>query len=154
MIDENKIEQESKYDGFYGICTNLEDDARDIISVNERRWEIEESFRIMKTDFEARPVYLQRKERIEAHFLICFMALLIYRILEKKLDEKYTSNQIITTLREYKHLKIEGAGYIPEIERNEITNDLQKIFKLNLDKEIITPATMRAIIKKTKESSK
>lgn len=154
MIDENKIEQESKYDGFYGICTNLEDDARDIISVNERRWEIEESFRIMKTDFEARPVYLQRKERIEAHFLICFMALLIYRILEKKLDEKYTSNQIITTLREYKHLKIEGAGYIPEFERNEITDDLQKIFKLNLDKEIITPATMRAIIKKTKEISK
>ena len=71
---------------------------------------------------EARPVYLQRKERIEAHFLICFMALLIYRILEKKLDEKYTSNQIITTLREYKYLKIEGAGYIPEFERNEITD--------------------------------
>ena len=69
-------------------------------------------------------------------------------------DEKYTSNQIITTLREYKHLKIEGAGYIPEFERNEITDDLQKIFKLNLDKEIITPATMRAIIKKTKEISK
>lgn len=154
MIDGDKIEQESKYDGFYGICTNLEDDAKDIISVNERRWEIEESFRIMKTDFEARPVYLQRKERIEAHFLICFMALLIYRILEKKLDEKYTSNQIITTLREYKHLKIEGAGYIPEFERNEITDDLQKIYKLNLDKEIITPATMRAIIKKTKEISK
>lgn len=103
---------------------------------------------------EARPVYLQRKERIEAHFLICFMVLLIYRIPEKKLDEKYTSNQIITTLREYKHLKIERAGYIPEFERNEITDDLQKIFKLNLDKEIITPATMRAIIKKTKESSK
>ena len=154
MIDENKIEQESKYDGFYGICTNLEDDARDIISVNERRWEIEESFRIMKTDFEARPVYLQRKERIEAHFLICFMALLIYRILEKKLNEKYTSEQIIKTLREYKHLKIEGAGYIPEFERNEITDDLQKIFKLNLDKEIITPSTMRTIIKKTKEISK
>lgn len=103
---------------------------------------------------EARPVYFQRKERIEAHFLICFMALLIYRILEKKLDEKYTSNQIITTLREYKHLKIGGAEYIPKFERSEITDDLQKIFKLNLDKEIITPATMRAIIKKTKESSK
>lgn len=82
------------------------------------------------------------------------MALLIYRIFEKKLDEKYTSNQIITTLREYKHLKIERAGYIPKFERNEITDDLQKIFKLNLDKEIITPATMRAIIKKTKEISK
>lgn len=150
-IDEEKINEEEKYDGFYGITTTLQDDVKDIVRVNERRWEIEEPFRIMKTDFEARPVYLQRSERIKAHFLICFMALLIYRILEKKLENKYTSSSIIKTLREMKHLKIEGAGYIPEFERTQITDDLQNVFKLGLDKEIITPATMRSIIKKTKE---
>lgn len=150
-LNEEKINDEANYDGFYGIVTNLDDDVKDIVRVNEKRWEIEESFRIMKTDFEARPVYLQRSERIEAHFLICFMALLIYRIIEKKLDNKYTTTQIIKTLREYKHLKIEGCGYLPEFERNEITDDLQRIFNLNLDKEIITQSTMRSIINKTKK---
>lgn len=151
-IDEDKIHEEEKYDGFYGITTTLQDDVKEIVRVNEGRWEIEESFRIMKSDFEARPVYLQRSERIKAHFLICFMALLIYRILEKLLNNKYTSSQIIKTLRDMKHLKIEGAGYIPEFERTEITDDLQRLFQLNLDKEIITPATMRSIVKKTKET--
>ena len=153
-LDTERIAEEAKYDGFYGLTTNLEDDPKDIIAVNERRWEIEESFRIMKTDFEARPVYLQRKERIEAHFLICFMALLIYRILEKKLDNKYTSTEIIDTLRKYNHLKIEGAGYIPEFERTALTDDLEKVFNLSLDKQIITPSVMRSVIKKTKETDK
>lgn len=152
-LDSERIATEAMYDGFYGITTNLDDDVRNIIGVNERRWEIEESFRIMKTDLEARPVYLQRKERIEAHFLICFIALLIYRILEKKLDNKYTSTEIISTLRNYNHLKIEGAGYIPEFDRTAITDDLQKVFNLGLDKEIITPRNMRSIISKTKEYS-
>jgi len=150
-LDKERIEQEAMYDGFYGITTNLEDNVEDIIKANEKRWEIEESFRIMKTDFEARPVYLQREERIKAHFLICFMALLIFRILEKKLENKYTSSEIIKTLRNYNHLKLEGAGYIPEFTRTALTDDLQKIFRLNLDKEIITPINMRSIIKKTKE---
>ena len=153
-LDKERIALEEKYDGFYGISTNLEDDVKDIIAVNERRWEIEESFRIMKTDFEARPVYLQRKDRIEAHFLICFMALLIYRILENKLENKYTASEIIKTLRNYNHILIEGAGYIPSFDKSSLTDDLQKVFKLNLDKEIITPISMRSIIKKTKEIRK
>ena len=153
-LDYERISMEEMYDGFYGITTNLEDDARDIITVNERRWEIEESFRILKTDFEARPVYLRRKERIEAHFLICFMALLIYRILEKKLNYKYTNNEIIETLRNYNHLKIEGAGYIPEFKRTKLTDDLEQIFNLGLDREIITPSSMRSIVSKTKKVNK
>lgn len=152
-LDNERIALEEMYDGFYGISTNLEDDVADIITVNERRWEIEESFKIMKTDFEARPVYLQRQDRIKAHFLICFMALLIYRILEKKLDNKYKTSEIIKTLRAHNHLLIQGAGYIPEFDKSSLIDDLQNIFKLNLNKEIITPSTMRSIIKKTKEIS-
>ena len=82
--------------GFYAICTTLEDDIADIIKVNKNKWEIEESFRILKTDFKARPVYLKRYDRIKAHFTIYFLSLLIFRILEKKLKEGYTNNEIIT----------------------------------------------------------
>ena len=87
--DQNQIDSEAKYDGFYAVCTNLEDNVSDIIKINQRRWEIEECFRIMKTEFKTRPVYLSKKDRITAHFTTCFTALVIYRILEKKLNEKY-----------------------------------------------------------------
>ena len=86
-LDEAAIAREAQYDGFYAVCTNLDDDPSEIAKINRGRWEIEESFRIMKSEFEARPVYLQRDDRIKAHFLTCFIALLIYRILEKKLDK-------------------------------------------------------------------
>ena len=96
------------YDGYYAVCTNLVDDSvKDILSVSERRWEIEESFRILKTDFKSRPVYLSREDRIKAHFLVCYLSLLIYRLLEKKLNYKYTCSQIITTLRSMKLLAVE-----------------------------------------------
>ena len=99
-LDEEKIESEMMYDGYYAICTDLVNDSvEEIIRVSEQRWEIEESFRIMKTEFQARPVYLSREDRIQAHFLICYLSLMIYRILEKKLKEKYTAEKIITTLR-------------------------------------------------------
>ena len=88
-LDQNQIDSEAKYDGFYAVCTNLEDNVSDIIKINQRRWEIEECFRIMKTEFKTRPVYLSKKDRITAHFTTCFTALVIYRILEKKLNEKY-----------------------------------------------------------------
>ena len=88
-LDQNQIDSEAKYDGFYAVCTNLEDNVSDIITINQRRWEIEECFRIMKTEFKTRPVYLSKKDRITAHFTTCFTALVIYRILEKKLNEKY-----------------------------------------------------------------
>lgn len=94
-INNELIMRESAYDGFYAVCTNLEGDAKEIIKINRRRWEIEESFRIMKTEFKARPVYLSRDDRIKAHFTVCILALTVYRILEKKLNFKYTTEQII-----------------------------------------------------------
>ena len=94
-INQSIIDDETKYDGLYAVCTNLEDSVEDIIKVNRRRWEIEESFRIMKTDFKSRPVYHSKDEMIKAHFLTCFLALVVYRYIEKRLDEKYTASEII-----------------------------------------------------------
>lgn len=94
-LNNDIIEKEEKFDRFYGVCTNLEDEPEEIIKVNERRWEIEESFRIMKSEFKARPVYLSKDERILAHFTTCFLSLVLLRYLEKRLDEKYTSSEII-----------------------------------------------------------
>ena len=94
-LNTKQIREEEQYDGFYGVCTNLEDEAEEIIKVNQRRWEIEESFRIMKSEFKARPVYLSRDDRIIAHFTTCFLSLVIYRYLEKILEEKYTASEII-----------------------------------------------------------
>nr|WP_017753898.1 IS1634 family transposase [Calidifontibacillus oryziterrae] len=93
-IDEAAIQKEAQYDGFYGICTNLESDPLELIRINHQRWEIEESFRIMKSEFKSRPVYVKKDQRVEAHFLTCFLSLLIYRILEKNLDEQFTCSDI------------------------------------------------------------
>ncbi|RDY25846.1 transposase, partial [Lachnotalea glycerini] len=90
FIDEGSIAKEEMYDGFYAVCTSLDDKAEAIVKINQRRWEIEECFRIMKSEFQARPVYLKRKERIVAHFITCFIALILYRYLEKKLSNRYT----------------------------------------------------------------
>lgn len=151
-INTEAVEAEAAYDGFYSVCTNLIDDSVDsILSVSEGRWKIEESFRIMKTDFESRPVYVSREDRIKAHFLICYLSLLIYRILEKKLEKKYTSGELIQTLRSYNLLKINGEGYIPEYTRTEITDLLHEKFGFRTDTEIIPTRKLRGIIAATKE---
>lgn len=141
-INYDRISKEAQYDGFYAVVTNLEDSIESIIKINQRRWEIEETFRIMKTEFKTRPVYLSRDERIKAHFLICFMAMVIYRILEKKTDDKYTVTELIESLRSMNVLRIYGEGYIPTFKRTAITDDIQKIFGLQLDTEIITSPNM------------
>lgn len=154
-LNEEKISEETKYDGYYALCTNLvTDNVKDILAVSERRWEIEESFRIMKTDFEARPVYLSREDRIKAHFLTCYLALLIFRILEKKLGEKYTSTQIISALRSMKLMALEGTGYQPAYKRTDITDDLHNVFGFRTDYQILKKAAVRSIIRNTKEHSK
>lgn len=153
QLDQETINNEAMYDGLYGIVTNLEDDVKDIIKVAEGRWEIEECFRIMKTDFEARPVYLSRKERIEAHFLVCYTALFFLRLLEHKNDHKYTSSKLIETLRSYKFLKID-EGYLPAYTRNDITDSLHEAFDFRTDYQIITPSKMRNTIKNTKTEQK
>ena len=149
-LAEDVIAYEQSYDGFYGVVTNLEDDITEIIKINQRRWEIEESFRIMKSEFKARPVYVRNDNRIHAHFLTCFMALTLFRILEKKLEEKYTAGTLIKTLREMDVHHIRGAGYIPLFKRDDLTDQLQSLYNYQLSTEIIDTNMM----KKNKRISK
>ena len=120
------------------------------IKINKRRWEIEESFRILKTDFKARTVYLKRDDRIKAHFTTCFLSLLIYRILEHKLSEKYSTNEIIKNLQDMNSLKINGIGYKQIYSKSEITTDLNDKFKLNIDQNFISLQNMKKILKESK----
>lgn len=142
-----QIEKEEQYDGFYGVCTNLDDDAEEIIKINQRRWEIEESFRIMKSEFKARPVYLSRDDRIIAHFTTCFLSLVLHRYLEKNLKEKYTASEIIDTLRNMNMIKIDEEGYIPIYERTDITDDLHKTFEFRTDYQIVSNKNIKNFLK-------
>ena len=150
-LDEEVITQEEVFDGFYGVCTNLEDDVEAIIKVNKRRWEIEECFRIIKHEFKARPVYLSRDKRIEAHFTTCFIALMIYRLLEKKLGNKYTSTEIIEGLRSLDFYKVKGEGYLPTYTRTDFTDDLHETFGFRTDYQIVTNKQMKEIFRQTKK---
>ena len=148
-INQSIIDEEAKYDGLYAVCTNLEDDVQNIIKVNHKRWEIEESFRIMKSEFNARPVFHSNEDAIKAHFLICFLALTIYRYLEKKLDEKYTVGEIIDSLKEM-DLSVKDGDYIPNYTRTNLTDDLHEKFGFRTDFEILTEKNLKKIIKGTK----
>lgn len=150
-LNTNQIEKEQIYDGFYGVCTNLEDNAEEIIKVNQRRWEIEESFRIMKSEFKARPVYLSRDDRIIAHFTTCFLSLVLHRYLEKELNEKYTASEIIDTLREMNLNQIDEIGYIPVYTRTDITDCLHETFNFRTDSEITTKKIMKKFLKNSKK---
>ena len=153
-LDQNRIAEEAKYDGFYAVITNLEDNVEEILKINKQRWEIEENFRIMKTDFEARPVYVRRDDRIKAHFLTCYISLLVYRLLEKKLDNQYTCEKILETIRNMQMSLLSGnSGYIPSYKRTDLTDALHNTFGFRTDYEFITKATMRNIIKNTKKST-
>lgn len=144
-INENLIKEEEKYDGYYALSTNLIGNIDDILKINKGRWEIEESFRIMKSDFLARPVNLSREDRIKAHFMTCFIALLIYRILEKKLDYKYTTKEILDTLRNMNVTELKGNGYIPSYERTDITDFIHEKYNFNTDTEVITYKKIKKI---------
>lgn len=151
VMDIQKIKEEEMYDGFYAITTNLEDDdIKTIIAVSERRWQIEECFRIMKTDFKARPVYVQKEDSIEAHFLTCFISLILYRLLADKLGNRYTVNEIIKTLRNMEVVDINYNGYIPAYKRTTLTDELHEKYRFRTDYEIIGKKKMRNIIKNTK----
>lgn len=150
-LDENKIEEESRYDGLYAVCTDLlDDEVSDILKVSEGRWQIEECFRIMKTDFSARPVYLQDENRIKAHFLICYLALTIYRFLEKRLDSKYTCEEILDTLKAMNFAEIQEQGFIPIYKREQITDALHDACGFRTDYQFITKSKMKTIQKKSK----
>lgn len=149
-IDEDAIAKEEQYDGFYAVCTSLEDGPEPIIKVNQRRWEIEECFRIMKSEFQARPVYLKLQDRIIAHFITCFISLIVYRYLERKLDNRYTVGQIIDTLQEMNFLKYEGKGYQPTYTRTELTDALHEAFGFCTSREIVPVKKMKKICADTK----
>jgi len=150
-INQEKIREEEKYDGFYAVCTTLNDDIRDIITINKKRWEIEESFRIMKTEFKARPVYLQKDNRIKAHFLTCFLALMFIRIMENKTKNKISIEKMIDTLKDYNFQYFEGSGYVPTYTRTDETDILHEAFDFRTDYQIISEKNMKKILKKTKQ---
>lgn len=150
-LDQNRIDNEMKYDGFYAVCTNLEDDVSDIIRINQKRWEIEECFRIMKTEFKTRPVYLSRRDRITAHFTTCFTALVIYRMLEKKLENRFTCEEIIGTLRDMNMMIAPGEGYIPTYTRTDLTDALHGAFGFRTDYQITSQKNMRKILNQTRK---
>ena len=150
-IDQNKINEEEKYDGYYAITTNLTGDIKDILKISKNRWEIEESFRILKADFDSGTVHLSREDRIKAHFLTCFISLLIYRILESKLDYKYTNTQIIEKIKEMEVFEEKGAGYSPVYVRDDLTDDLHDVFGFRTDYEIINYENFKKIFKQIKK---
>ena len=146
-----KIAEEAQYDGLYAVCTDLlDDDVSDILKVSEGRWQIEECFRIMKTDFSARPVYLQDENRIKAHFLICFLSLTLYRYLEKKMNLQYTCEELLDTLKAMNFAEIQEQGFIPLYKREKITDDLHEACGFRTDYQFITKSKMRTIQKKSK----
>ena len=153
-LNQEMIDQEARFDGFYALCTDMHDPAPAIIKLNGGRWIIENGFRIFKTDFEARPVYVRRDDRIKAHFLTCFLALLIYKYLEKKVNrggKHFTTEEIVDTLREMDFLSIPGEGYIPTYTRTDLTNNLHGSAGFRTDTQIVTKQKMRSIIAQTKK---
>lgn len=151
-LNEERITQEAQYDGFYAVCTSLTDSPVEIIRINQRRWEIEESFRIMKTEFRTRPIYLSREQRIRAHFLTCFLSLILYRYLEKKTDNKFTPRELIYTLRDMNFLQIPTGDYVPTYTRTDITDVLHEVFGFRTDYEILSEKQMKKILKTTRKA--
>lgn len=150
-LDTDKIEQEALYDGMYAVTTDLlDDDVKTILKVSEGRWKIEECFRIMKTDFEARPVFLQDDVRIKAHFLICFLSLAIYRYLEKGLGHAFTCETVLDKLKTINFADIQEQGFIPLYTRDRLTDELHRICGFDTGYKFITKSQMKTIQKKSK----
>lgn len=150
-LDLDRIADEEQYDGLYAVCTDLlDDDVSDILKVSEGRWQIEDCFRTMKTDFEARPVYLNREDRIKAHFLTCFLALLHFRLLSRSLKGDYTTGQLLDTLKNIQFADVEEQGFMPVYERQGITDDLHETCGFRTDYQFITKRKMKGIQKKSK----
>lgn len=146
-LNQEAIDKEAAFDGFYAICTNLEDDVSAIIGINQRRWKIEECFRIMKSEFKARPVYLSRDQRIKAHFMTCFLSLVLYRYLEKRLDNRFTCQEIISQLQGMDFCKIDGSGYLPCYMRTDFTDALHDAFHFRTDYEVLTHKMLKTVLK-------
>jgi transposase len=150
-IDQSVIDEEEKYDGYYAVATNLEDDAKDILKVNSKRYKIEDCFRILKTNFRARPVYHRNENRIVAHFMVCYTALLIYRLLECKLDQygtHFTSEEILETLRNMNVMDVQGMYYAAAYKASQVCTALNGVYNLGMDKKYYHPKDLNKEIKK------
>lgn len=151
-LDEDKINEEERYDGLYAICTDLlDDDVASILEVSEGRWQIEDCFRTMKTEFDARPVYLHREDRIKSHFLTCFLALLVYKLLRKKLSHACTCEELLRTLKGIKFADVEEQGFMPVYARTKLTDELHEACGFRTDYQFITKRKMKGIQKQSKK---
>ncbi len=151
VLDMDKIHEEEKYDGFYAVATNLDDSAKDILAVAQNRYKIEDCFRIMKTNFDARPVFLRKPERIRAHFLICYTALLIYRLMECKLDDNLThvtTSNLIKTLRNMNVANMDDMYYKSIYSGSQALDALERCFELQLNRKYYRPSDLNKIVKK------
>ena len=151
VLDMDKIHEEEKYDGFYAVATNLDDSAKDILAVAQNRYKIEDCFRIMKTNFDARPVFLRKPERIRAHFLICYTALLIYRLMECKLDDNLThvtTSNLIKTLRNMNVVNMDDMYYKSIYSGSQALDALERCFELQLNRKYYKPSDLNKIVKK------
>ena len=151
VLDMDKIHEEEKYDGFYAVATNLDDSAKDILAVAQNRYKIEDCFRIMKTNFDARPVFLRKPERIRAHFLICYTALLIYRLMECKLDDNLThvtTSNLIKTLRNMNVVNMDDMYYKSIYSGSQALDALERYFELQLNRKYYRPSDLNKIVKK------
>lgn len=159
-IDYDRVREEERYDGFYAICTNLEEyvdksgrkyhTIPDLLKINRARWEIEESFRIMKLQMRARPVYHRNDKAIKAHFAICFIALFLYRVLEHRMGDKFTTDKILSALRNMNALRVEHEGYVPTFTRTDTTDKIFEISGFRLDTEIIMLKRLKSIVAMSK----
>lgn len=151
VLDMDKIHEEEKYDGFYAVATNLDDSAKDILAVAQNRYKIEDCFRIMKTNFDARPVFLRKPERIRAHFLICYTALLIYRLMKCKLDDNLThvtTSNLIKTLRNMNVVNMDDMYYKSIYSGSQALDALERCFELQLNRKYYRPSDLNKIVKK------
>lgn len=151
VLDMDKIHEEEKYDGFYAVATNLDDSAKDILAVAQNRYKIEDCFRIMKTNFDARPVFSRKPERIRAHFLICYTALLIYRLMECKLDDNLThvtTSNLIKTLRNMNVVNMDDMYYKSIYSGSQALGALERCFELQLNRKYYRPSDLNKIVKK------
>ena len=150
-IDTERVAEEERYDGFYALNTNLDDKSGEIVKISHQRWQIEECFRIMKSDFKARPAHVSTDTRIGGHFLTCYLALVLYRYLEKKTGYKYTCGQLISTLQGMHMREVVGKGYLPSYTRTDITDDLHEAFGFRTDYDFITSQNMKTILKASRD---
>lgn len=151
ILDKDKIAEEEKYDGYYAVATNLMDPAKDILAVSNKRYQIEECFRIMKTNFDGRPVNHRLRERIRAHFLICYTALLVYRLLEAQLDDQgthITTENLITTLKNMNVANVHDIEYMALYNGSKALDALVRLTTLPLDRLHYKPKQLNSMIKK------